>query len=63
MCFLKRKFSYISGKGNSFLKSLYLGGNLQCLKNKQKSRVLKKFFVSYDVFVIFTSAEQMEISC
>ena len=24
MCFLKRKFSYISGKGNSFLKSLYL---------------------------------------
>ena len=31
-------------------------------KQTNKS-MLKKFLVSYDVFVIFTSAEQMEISC
>ena len=31
-------------------------------KQTEKS-VLEKFLVSYDVFVIFTSAEQTEILC
>ena len=42
MCFLKRKLFLYFRKGK-LLKSLYLGGNLQCLKNKRKSLCWRNF--------------------
>ena len=41
----------------------FSGGSLQSLKNKQKNPALKKFFVSYDVFAIFTAVKHKEIPC
>ena len=39
------------------------GGNLQRLEKQTKMSALKKFFVSYDVFTIFTSIKHREIPC
>ena len=45
-------------------KATYIkGGNLQCLKNKQKKIFAGEISCFYDVFVMFTSVEHMKISC
>ena len=41
----------------------FSGGSLQSLKNKQKNPALKKFFISYDAFVIFADVKHKEIPC
>ena len=44
-------------------KLLYLRRELAKLEKRTKKSSLKKFFVSYDAFVIFTSVKHKEIFC